>query len=532
LGADRRRERRVRASRGHSQIKQEGRCFVLAAVRSARRNPLEKTRMKILIGIASYGSAQDQLLLRLIEEYRSMSFEVDIVVLSNVQKEIVPGVEVVAGLPDEKDPWSLIYAHKALFAERLEKYDLFLHSENDILVTERNIRAFLEVSQYLNENETPGFFRYEIGSAGEMNFPEAHAGFHWDEKSVVTRGPYTLAFFTNEHAACYLLTREQLRRAIQTGNYLVAPHFGKYNLPESASTDPFTQCGFRKLVCISHLDDFLVHHLSNRYVKRLGVERPEFQKMIDALMAAKKNPAETFALFPTETRLKRARYSKDYYEAVRPDVVALVPPGARSVLSLGCGSGETEEWLAKKGLRVAAVPLDSVISSWPEARGIEVIRGGFKEARRKLEGQRFDCLLLSNVLHLVGDPAAVIASFAGLLSDNGAVIALVPNLLNLPMLRKRIRFEGGMRAVRGDYQANGVHFTSRGVLRGWFRRAGMKVETIATAVPAKFETIRRLTLGLCDSLLAEDLIVVAKKGRAQPALATSAEMAQAVKRIS
>jgi 2-polyprenyl-3-methyl-5-hydroxy-6-metoxy-1,4-benzoquinol methylase len=488
--------------------------------------------MKILVGIASYGAAQDQHLLRLIEEYRSMSFDVDIVVLSNVQKEIALGVEVVAGLPDEKDPWSLIYAHKTLFAERLEQYDLFLHSENDILVTERNIQAFLKVSEYLNADETPGFFRYENGPAGETNFPEAHAGFHWDEKSVVTRGPYTLAFFTNEHAGCYLLKREQLRRAIKTGNYLVAPHFGKYNLPESASTDPFTQCGLKKLICISHLDDFLVHHLSNRYVKTLGVERPEFQKMIDALIAGKENPAKTFSLFPTETKLKRCRYSKNYYEPVRPDVVSLIPASARSVLSLGCGSGETEEWLARKGVRVVAVPLDSVIASWAEARGIEVVRGDFKAAREKLEGQRFDCLLISNVLHLVEDPIAVISSFSGLLSDDSAVIALAPNLLHLPMLRKRIRDEGGLRRVRSGYKENGVHFTSPRLVREWFRRAGMNVERVWNTVPKQFEAIRRATFGLFDSLLAEDLVVVAKKGRAQPSPATSAEMAQSVKRTS
>jgi 2-polyprenyl-3-methyl-5-hydroxy-6-metoxy-1,4-benzoquinol methylase len=488
--------------------------------------------MKILVGIASYGARQDDLLMRLVEEYRSMSFDMDIVVLSNEPKDVAPDVEVVVGLPDEKDPWSLVYAHKTLFAERLEKYDLFLHSENDMLVTERNIRAFLEVTEALNANETPGFFRYEIGPSGEMNFPDAHAGFHWEENSVVRRGPYTLAFFTNEHAGCYLLTRKQLRHAIQTGNYLVRPHFGKYNIPESASTDPFTQCGFRKLICISHLDDFLVHHLSNRYVKQLGVERPEFQRMIDSLMAAGPRVEETHSLFRTETSLKRGRYSKSYYESVRPDVVSQIPSNARSVLSLGCGSGETEEWLARKGLRVVAVPLDSVIASLVEARGIETVRGDFKNARQKLEGQRFDCLLLSNVLHLVENPVAVISSFSSLLSDDSAVVALVPNLLNLPMLRKRVRYEGGLRCVSGGYEQNGVHFTSPRILRRWFKAAGLRIERMESTFPGRLEKIHRTTLGLFRSLLAEDLVVVAKRSRLQPSLATSAEMAGAVKRAS
>ena len=245
--------------------------------------------MRILVAISSFGTSQDQYLLQMIEEYRSMPFDLDIVVLSNIPKEVAPGVEVIVGLPDEKDPWSLVYAHKSLFAKRAEDYDLFIHTENDILITESHIRSFLKVSAVLHDDEITGFMRFEAGPDGETNFPDVHASFHWDGRSVVTRGEYTLAYFTNEQAACYLLTREQLRRAIHSGGYVVAPHLGKYGICESAATDPYTQCGFKKLICISHVDEFLVHHMSNKYVKKVGIERPEFQILIDALMEIGKN---------------------------------------------------------------------------------------------------------------------------------------------------------------------------------------------------------------------------------------------------
>lgn len=489
-------------------------------------------KMRILVAISSYGASQDQYLLRLVKEYRSMSLDLDIVVLSNVHKEVAPGIEVVVGLPDEKDPWSLVYAHKSLFANRLEDYDLFIHTENDILITESHIQAFLRLSAVLHDDEIPGFLRFEVGPAGETNFPDVHASFHWDGQSVVTRDQYTLAYFTNEQAACYLLTREQLRRAIHSGGYLVAPHLGKYGTCESAATDPYTQCGFKKLICISHLDDFLVHHLSNKYVKKLGIERPEFQTLIDTLLEIGRKRAATYSLFPTETKLKRARYSKDYYEPVRSDVVSLIPPKARSVLSLGCGWGATEEALAKKGLRVVAVPLDSVISSCAEARGLETVHGDFKTVREKLEGQRFDCLLVSNVLHLVWDPIAVISSFASLLSEDSTVIALVPNLLFLPGLRRRIRDDHGFRGLMKGYQETGVHFTSRRVLHKWFKRTGFRVEKILTFIPKRVAALHQATLGLMDSLLAEDLLVVARKSRTRTSFATSAGMARAIKDAS
>jgi uncharacterized protein (UPF0371 family) len=48
-----------------------------------RTIPDPSAQLRILVVLASYGISNDRYLLRLIEEYRSMSFFVDIVVLSN-----------------------------------------------------------------------------------------------------------------------------------------------------------------------------------------------------------------------------------------------------------------------------------------------------------------------------------------------------------------------------------------------------------------------------------------------------------------
>jgi hypothetical protein len=237
---------------------------------------------KLLVALTSYGTLNDRHLARLIQEYRSMSFDVDILVLSNIHKNPGPGIEAV-GRP-YGNPRTLAFLHKQTFADRLEAYDLFLYSEDDILVTEKNIHAFLRVSQSLGDGEIAGFLRFEKG-ANDRNYPDFHGNFHWDPSSVRRRGDSTWAHFTNEHSACYLLTREQLRRAIDSGGYLVRPHQGKYDFLCAAATDPYTQCGFRKLLCISQIDEFLVHHLSNRYVStRTGIGERGFRAQIEGLL--------------------------------------------------------------------------------------------------------------------------------------------------------------------------------------------------------------------------------------------------------
>jgi 2-polyprenyl-3-methyl-5-hydroxy-6-metoxy-1,4-benzoquinol methylase len=468
-------------------------------------------KLKLLVAIASCGTKNDECLARLIQEYHSMPYSVDVVVLSNIRKALGPGVEVLLVDLRGKNPWCLPFAHKRIFAERLSDYDLFIYSEDDTLIRERNIAAFLEVSAVLPENEIAGFLRYEEGSDGRSSYPEVHGRFHWDPASVRSRGPYTLAFFTNEHSGCYVLRQDHLRRAIGSGGFLVDAHAWRYDLLCSAATDPYTQCGFRKLTCISHLDDFLVHHLPNKYVGTwLGVRDPELRRQVRALLKVGQNGRRPVSLFETGTKLKNGAYSKLYYEPVKPDVVAAVPATVRTVLSIGCGWGATEAYLAEKGMRVSALPLDPVIPGGAQAAGVEIIPGSFAQALHELDGRKFDCLLLSNVLHLVPNPTGILSCLGSLLSKGGTAIAVSPNMARLSTAWKVLR-DPAASAVLGGYEKTGAHWVSERVLRAWFRSSGMKIEKALPLVPESTGKIRWLASSVLRPWMADELVVVATK---------------------
>jgi 2-polyprenyl-3-methyl-5-hydroxy-6-metoxy-1,4-benzoquinol methylase len=402
-----------------------------------------------------------------------MSFFVDIVVLSNLQKRLASNIEVLVGLP-ARDPWSLPFAHKTVFAERIEQYDVFVYSEDDMLITEKNFKAFLEVSSVLREDEIAGFFRIEHGANGSANYPDVHAHFHWDVASVRRRGKYTLAKFTNEHAGCYVLTRAQLERAIRSGGFLVGPHQWRYHLPETAATDPYTQCSLTKLIPISHLEQFTVQHLPNKYVGKFGVDGPELYAQINTMLQLAAKDYTPVPLLATETELWRAMHSKDYYEPIDPDVILMIPQRTRTVLSIGCGWGATECWLAERGLRVVAVPLDPVICSRAAQRGIEMVFGDFRMAKAKLGEEKFDCILYLNVLHLVRDPAEVLSLFRDNLSSGSAVIIQTPNTLNLRAIWNVFRNPSAWRSLTHDLR--GMHFTLPSKVRSWCRRSGLRID--------------------------------------------------------
>lgn len=466
--------------------------------------------MRVLVAIASYGHKNDPYLARVVEEYLDMDYRPRIVVFSNVARDLGPDVEVRVGLPD-KDPWSLPFAHKRLFAQEAENYDLFVYSEDDILLRRHNLDAFLAAIRELPEDVVPGFVRVETGDDGTLYFDALHSHFHWDTSCTQKIGPYTLAFYTNEHSACYMLTQGQLKRALKSGGFLVPPHEGKYDLLCAAATDPYTQCGFKQRICISHLDEFAVYHLPNNKFRAHPYRASVlFHKQIDALLRFEQQGETPDLLFNPETKALNAKWSKDYYEPVREEMLRFVPADAKNVLSIGVGWGATEGALVHKGIRVVGIPIDSVIGACAESKGVEVVYGSFRQAREQLDRERFDCILLSNVLHLVEDPSGVLALFAELLRRGGSVVVATPNFASLPVYLRRLRGDRQYKDL-GSFEKTGMQSTNLGLVKKWFRRSDLKL-SVTHRIP--FERARSAArLKVLERFLAAELVVVGRKER-------------------
>ncbi|MCW2283327.1 2-polyprenyl-3-methyl-5-hydroxy-6-metoxy-1,4-benzoquinol methylase [Rhodoblastus acidophilus] len=460
------------------------------AARTTQMDPHAPPSPRILVAIASHGVANDVHLRRVIAAYRAMPFVVDIVVFSNIAKKLGDDVSVRVEPPPVKDPWSLPFLHKRLFVSCADTHDLFIYAEDDILITERNLRAFLEVSALLREDEIVGFVRYEEDSERHRSYPDFHWRYRWDPASVRTRDSLTLAHFTNAHSACYVLTRAQLKRAIASGGFDVTPHQEVYDLLCAASTDPYTQCGFTKLIPISRFNDFVVHHLSNKYAGKVGLSQAELDRQMETLRRIGGPKARK--LFTTDSKLWQARHSKDLYAPTIDEVVAAVPRRAR-VLSIGAARGATERRLIDRECSVAALPLDPVFGEALAHNGVTIVEGDLAAAKTALEGATFDVLLFLDVLEFVQEPADLIRRFLSLLAPDGAVIISAPNLPRLRYLRRTLRLWRG-------FDETGVHPTSAWTLRRWCGRAGLQVTKVARR-PASQPWF----------VPAQDLVVIARK---------------------
>jgi len=216
--------------------------------------------MKIKVAIANYGSDQLQYLSEVLKEFRSFTkHSVDIMVYTTVP------VEANYKLFEPSIGKALPFACREDMAAALSTYDLFLYVENDMLITEDNIDAFLEHQAQLEAHQISGFYRYELNAGVKLlldlnPFWGKLVAKHYDEHFTVV----------NEHQGCWLLTRQQLSHCIESGNFLVAAHYGPYGMLEQGATDPYNNCQLEKLLPnnLDLLERLQIRHLPLKYTLR------------------------------------------------------------------------------------------------------------------------------------------------------------------------------------------------------------------------------------------------------------------------
>jgi len=465
--------------------------------------------MKILVVIANYGTRNDRYLDRVVEEYRSQPWDIDIVVLTNVPKAVTGATRIVVHQP-VGDPWTFPFAHKQIFADGADRYDLFIYSEDDTLVTQTNIEAFLAATEVLREDEIAGFMRFEECTAGDRSVCTINGHFHWDPTSVVQRGACTFAYFSNEHAACYMLTRRHLKKALESGGFLLQPYEEKYDLLVTAATDPYTRCGLRKLVSVSNFKNFLVAHLPNKYIGKFGVSLTNVNCQLAALKEIGSGTRGASVLMRTETRLRYQRWSRNYFGPPRLEVLDSIAGSGRRVLSYGSGDGETERAMVENGYQVAVIPLDSVVGACSERAGMEAIYGSGEAVWDAIRGRQFDWIVAIDILHLVPDPVALLQKMRGFLPHGGSVVASVPNVVQARTVWRWLKGDRGLATV-GDIPRSGVQAVSSRSIRRWFGDSGFEITAFEPFVTRNELKWNRTACRTLPGVFADQFVVRGEK---------------------
>ena len=203
----------------------------------------------------------------------------------------------------------------------------------------------------------------------------------------------------------------------------------------------------------------------------------------------------------------------------RPDLVALVPEGARAVLDVGCARGETAETLRARGVAYLAGIEPDEEDARAARRVFDHVVAASLESVREAWGGRFDAILFGDVLEHLVDPAAALERVRPWLSPGGVVVASVPNVGHWAVVSDLV--EG-----RFDYvpysllSGTHVRFFTRQTLRDLFASCGYRVERVQTlTLPASPEDSARLALlstlpGASPDLGVAEFLLVARSADA------------------
>lgn len=199
----------------------------------------------------------------------------------------------------------------------------------------------------------------------------------------------------------------------------------------------------------------------------------------------------------------------------RPDVLALVPASARSVLDVGCGEGLFGASLEARGARVTGIEFDERAAEVAASRLSRVLSLRAEEAVGSLE-TRPDVIVLADVLEHLTDPAGILRALREALAPGGRLVFSVPNATHAAVL-------GGAFRGRWDRELEGIvaddHRTYAG-REGWTALLASSGLRVTSLQPAAARTARsggdRAAFLASTGLSAEELDAVQWLGTAEP----------------
>jgi len=97
----------------------------------------------------------------------------------------------------------------------------------------------------------------------------------------------------------------------------------------------------------------------------------------------------------------------------------------KSVLDVGCGTGEFLIKLRQRGIEVHGLEPSKFAAAYASSVGLDVFQGGVAEYR---PGRSFDLITLWNVIEHLPDPAGDMARLRDLLATDGTIVILTPNI--------------------------------------------------------------------------------------------------------
>jgi SAM-dependent methyltransferase len=200
-----------------------------------------------------------------------------------------------------------------------------------------------------------------------------------------------------------------------------------------------------------------------------------------------------------------------YYDQARPEVANLVPAECHRVLEIGCATGQLGRLLKARGHHVTGVELVPEVAEAAREDLDQVVTADVEADGFLFGPDAFDCIVFADVLEHLVDPWRVLREAVALLAPDGRVVASIPNVQNLDVIRRLLR-------GRWDYRERGItdfghlrFFTLR-TIHGLFAQAGLEVVHVSYKYRRSWwrSLVCGLTLGKAREFYTRQYLVVGR----------------------
>lgn len=168
------------------------------------------------------------------------------------------------------------------------------------------------------------------------------------------------------------------------------------------------------------------------------------------------------------------------YTTPRPDIFALVPPGARAILDVGCSSGELGASLrqAVSGREVTGIEINPDYCALAGDRLDEVICADMNnfDWHAVVNRKSFDCIIFADVLEHLIDPLRHLEAAAKCLRPGGVIVVSLPNIRHITALYSIFVRGTFPQRSRGLFDSTHLRWFTYGDAVALLAEAGYQVE--------------------------------------------------------
>ncbi|MDA7765848.1 methyltransferase domain-containing protein [bacterium] len=201
----------------------------------------------------------------------------------------------------------------------------------------------------------------------------------------------------------------------------------------------------------------------------------------------------------------------EYYEHFRSDVLKLVPDSAERFLTIGCGTGRTEQSLVESGRSVVGIEMNEEAAAVARERGLIMHVGSVEDSLAKIQDEEFDCLIFADVLEHLTKPEEIVAICSERLVQGGYVVISVPNFRHCSVFwRLFVKGEVGYEDA-GIFDRTHLRITTRRMVADWYAAAGLTVQETTFSMSRSKQAVSTLLFGLPREFIGKQVLMSAKK---------------------